>query len=70
MRLRTLLAGVSVIALAAGGYLFLGREQGIGVPPRMDRTGETNDNGWIVRRKTVDYEAITRSALMKQASPS
>ena len=68
MRLRTMLAGVSVLALVAAGYQYFGREQGIGVPPRISPTGETNDDGWIVRRKTVDYEAITRSALMKQAS--
>ena len=68
MRLRTMLAGVGVLALAAAGYQYFGREQGIGVPPRMNPTGESNDGGWIVRRKTVDYEAITRSALMKQAS--
>ena len=68
MRLRTMLAGVSVLASAVAGYQYFGLRQGIGVPSKMTPTGETNTNGWIVKRRTVDYEAITRSALMKRAN--
>lgn len=61
-----LLAAVSVIALGGGWYYFE-RSEG-SPPPILTPYGEATDDGWIVDKKTIDYEAIVRSALENEAS--
>ena len=68
MRTRSILASASAIALAGGGYYYLHRDGGALGPPIMRSDGETTDEGWIVEKRTIDYEAIIRSALTEEAS--
>lgn len=68
MKSRTILTTVSVIALAAAG-LYLSEQGGaFSGPPTMTPAGETTDDGWIVKRRSVDYESIIKSALAEKAS--
>ncbi|QDM40635.1 hypothetical protein [Altererythrobacter sp. TH136] len=68
MRSRTILATASVIALAAG-TLYLWDQGGVlSGPPTMTPAGETTDDSWIVKRRSVDYEAIIKSVLAEKAS--
>ena len=60
MRLRTLLAAASVVAIAAAGYHYLAPDNYF---PPMDQAGTTTRNGPFVRRETVDYEAVITEAL-------
>jgi len=67
MKRGTLLAAVSALALAKGGYYYFSHgDQSLA--PTMNQTGEATDRGIIVERKTVDYEAIIKTALTEQAS--
>ena len=68
MKAGTTLATVSVIALAAGGYYYLHGDGGVALPPRMHLDGTATDNGFLIKRETVDYEAVIASALTQQAS--
>jgi hypothetical protein len=69
MRTATSLTTVSAIALAAGGYYYYLTQTGdVTSPPSMETDGETIDRGVLVERKTVDYEAIIKKALIQEAS--
>ncbi len=68
MKRRTLLATVSAIALAAIGssYLDIGlKSEG---PTTRQPTGETDDGGVIVRKRTVDYQSIIKEAVSERAA--
>jgi len=67
MKSRTLLQAAAGLALAAGAYLYLSRGDGR-APPTMRPDGEATREGWIVRQKTIDYEAIIKSSLAEKAS--
>lgn len=60
-----LLAGVAVAALLATGYRYLRPDTD---PPTMRLTGEHTDEGLIVRRKTIDYQAVIAEAAASKAS--
>lgn len=66
MKTRTLLAGVSALAIAIAAYVHFGGEGG--VPPTMNKEGETVQDGVFVKKKTVDYAAIIKSALTEKVS--
>ena len=68
MKKRTILAAASAIALAAGSFYYLRRDPADSLPPVMTREGESDDGGVIVRRRTIDYETVVRSALTQKAS--
>ena len=61
MRTRTIVAGVSALAIAAAVYNYVGDEEA--VPPTREQEGETVDNGVIVKKKTVDYVTLIRTAV-------
>ena len=61
MRTRTIVAGVSALAIAAAVYHYVGEEEV--VPPTREQEGETVDNGVIVKKKTVDYVTLIRTAV-------
>lgn len=65
MKKAALLAAIAI--MAGGGYYYFVRPN-TSSPPTMDAAGETTDNGLVVSRKTIDYEAITKSALAEKAS--
>jgi len=66
MRIGTFLAAVSAIALAAGLYSYLGPQGSL--PPIMNPTGEATGGGPFMKRKTIDYETVIRSAFTNEAS--
>ena len=66
MRARTLLATVSAIALIAGAYVYT--RTAVSDPPTMEKTGETDDGGVMVRRKTIDWQVIVREAMAAKAA--
>lgn len=68
MKTRTILATVSVIALGAGGLYLWDRNREFAAPPTMTPAGEATDNGWVVKRRTVDYEALIKSVLAEKSS--
>ena len=66
MRTRTIVAGVSALAIAAAVYNFVGEEEV--VPPTREQEGETVDNGIVVKKKTVDYVTLIRTAIAETPS--
>ena len=68
MRTGTILATVSAIALAAGTIYWLRRDAEITSPPTMSPVGEATSGGIIVKKRTIDYEAIIKSTLADKAS--
>lgn len=68
MRKRTILAGASAIALAVAAAYHLRRSGEDEPPPVVARTGERDDDGMVVKRHTVDWEAVVTSALVAKAS--
>ena len=66
MRTRTLLAGVSALAIAAAAYFYLGRDENL--PPIMTADGETTERGILVTKKTVDYVTVINTAIAQKAS--
>lgn len=67
MKAKHALAALAIIAIAAVGYNWASNRE-TGGPPTMNPAGESTDNGWVVKRKKVDYEAVIRTALVQQAS--
>jgi len=65
---RILVVTASALALAAASLYYLRREAGDDLPLRMNPAGEATNDGWVVRQRTVDYEAVVRSALEERAS--
>lgn len=63
-----LLITVSVIALAAGGYLYTRRNGEPAPPLTMQQTGESTNDGLLVRRRMIDYQTVVREAVAEQAS--
>ena len=61
-----------VAALLVGGaaltYYYSTREPSFDSPPTMTPAGEARQDGIIVKRKTIDYEAVIKSALAQKAS--
>lgn len=64
---RKLLITVSVVALAAGGY-YLTRDCQPDDPITKQKTGESTDNGLVVRRRLIDYQAVIKEAVAQKAS--
>jgi hypothetical protein len=67
MKTGTILATVSAIALAAGAYHYFVGDERLPGPPEMQPDGEAIDDGVIVKRRTVDYEAVIKSVLTRKA---
>ena len=66
MKSKTLLAGVSIMTLTVGISL-LRRDENLFSPPTMTSEGQAS-SGVIIKHRTIDYEAILRSALTEKAS--
>ena len=62
-----LLATVSALALAAVGYQYLPKTQSA-LPITTEKAGESIDDGVIVARKKVDFQAVIREAVEQRAS--
>jgi len=62
-----LLIAASVIALTAGGF-YLTRKGSPADPITMRQTGESTNNGLLVRRRLIDYQTVIREAVAQKAS--
>ncbi len=68
MKQSTLWAIVCAVALAAAGYYFLGRADEPAEPLTLQSDGVTVDDGLLIKKKTIDYQAIIKEALAQKAS--
>ena len=66
MKTRTLLAGVSALAIASAAYFYLGRDENL--PPVMTKEGETTKREIVVTKKTVDYETVLEMAIAEKSA--
>ncbi|WP_271299199.1 hypothetical protein [Sphingomonas sp. CV7422] len=62
-----LLITVSVIALAASGF-YLTRKSSPADPITMRQTGESTNDGLLVRRRLIDYQSVIKEAVAQRAS--
>lgn len=67
MKRTTSIGAISAVALAAAGYVYLTREPS-SLPPTMQPDGKASNNGIIIKRKTIDWETVIKTALADKAS--